>query len=140
MKILFEQSESEKIFYDALCNAVGTGYMKNYGIELTCDRSQYKDCKEHLLRVDAAGAGYSAISTICYEDILMQVLRDGGELTFEDIEGEGDMTSSITMKDVHERVQTTDPKVLLRILSEQDDASDADQVLQTVFFKEVIFG
>lgn len=133
MEINLKPEESEEIFYSSLCNAVGTGYMEGYGLELTCDRSQYKDCRDHLTRTHPN-------ETICYEDILMQVLRDGGELTFIDHEGEGDMTRSITMADVHERVKLAGAQVLINFHEEQDDAADADAVLQTVFFEEVIFG
>jgi len=132
MEIKLTEKESEQMFYDALCNAVGTGYMNGYGLELECERSQYKDSKEYLTHVMKGN--------LCYEDVLMQVLRDGGKLTFVDREGEGDMTRGITLKEVHERVCKTNPHALLRILNEGGDASDADQLLQTVFFEEVIFG
>jgi hypothetical protein len=131
MEIKLTQVESEKLFYDALCNAVGTGYMESYGIELECDRSQYKSSKDHLLTTG---------KSCCYEDVLMQVLHDGGKLTFTDHEGEGDMTRSITLTDVHERVQKAPARSLINMLQEGGDASDSDQVIQTVFFEEVVFG
>jgi len=133
MTIQLTPQESEEIFYSSLCNTVGTGYMEGYGLELSCDRSQYKSSREHLETLHPGIA-------ICYEDVLMQVLRDGGELTFIDHEGDGDMTRSITLQDVHERVKDVGAHVLINFHEEQDDASDADAVLQTVFFEEVIFG
>jgi hypothetical protein len=57
-----------------------------------------------------------------------------------DHEGDGDMTQSITMKEVHERVEKTPLFNITNIHEGHDDASDADVVLQTVFFEEVIFG
>ena len=135
MEIKLTPQESEEIFYAALCNAVGTGYMDGYGLELACDRSQYKSSRDHLYHVKPMPE-----HSVCYEDILMQVLRDGGELTFIDHEGGGDMTRSITMADVHERVKHAGAQVLVNFHEEQDDAGDADAVLQTVFFEEIIFG
>jgi len=131
MKIVLTPAEAEDIFYNSLCNAVGTGYMEGYGLELQADRGQYKNCREHL---ESLG------KSTCYEDVLMQILRDGGSLTFVDHEGDGDMTQSITMKEVHERVEKTPLFNITNIHEGHDDASDADVVLQTVFFEEVIFG
>jgi len=130
MKITLTPQESEQIFYNSLCNALGTGYIEGYGLEIDCDRSQYKDSREHLLRQG---------KDTCYEDILMQVLRDGGSLTIIDHDG-GEYTRTITLKDVHERVGETDHQSLINFSLEQDDVFDADMVIQTVFFQEVIFG
>jgi hypothetical protein len=133
MTVNLTTQESEEIFYSSLCNAVGTGYMSGYGIQLRCDRNQYKDCKEHLERINPGVEQ-------AWEDILMQILRDGGNLTFEDVECEGEYTRSISMKDVHERVRLAPIEAILNFVKEQDDAGDADLVLQTVFYKEVLFG
>jgi hypothetical protein len=129
MKIILEPSEAEEIFYSSLCN-IGN-YFNGYGLDLRYDRSQYKASREHLEHIG---------QSICYEDVLMQILRDGGQLECVDIEGEGEMTSSITMKDVHERISKVPVKNLLTIIEENDDIVDADIVLQTVFFEEIIFG
>jgi hypothetical protein len=131
MKIILEPTEAEEIFYSSLCN-IGN-YFNGYGLDLRYDRSQYKDSKEHLQRV-------GTLETICYEDVLMQILRDGGKLECVDMEGEGDMTSSISMKEVHERISKVPVRNLLNIHTQQDDVIDADAVLQTVFFEEIIFG
>jgi hypothetical protein len=133
MEIKLTNQEKEEIFYNALCNAVGTGYMDGYGIEMECDRSQYKSSKEHLLEMEPK-------KYICYEDVLMQVLRDGGELTFIDHEGEGEMTRSITLQDVYERMDKVPHRAIVNYSNLQDDVEDADIVLQTIFFEEVIFG
>lgn len=133
MEINLTNQEKEEMFYAALCNAVGTGYMDGYGIEMECDRSQYKSSKEHLLEMDPN-------KFICYEDVLMQVLRDGGELTFIDHEGDGDMTRSIALQDVYERMSKVPSTTIMNFNSLNDDAEDADILLQTIFFEEVIFG
>jgi len=126
-----DKIESEKYFHNALCNAVGSGYMNGYGIELVCDDADYKKAKSDIVT--------SGVSP-CYEDVLMQVLRNGGKLTFEDVEGEGDMTRSITINDVHDKVSKTPINHLTDMMRENDDATTADVILQTVFFDEVVFG
>ena len=74
------------------------------------------------------------------EDVFMEILRGGGSLTIKDVEGEGDMTRSIYLKDVHERVQKVPLDELNAMIEEQYDASTAGAVLQTVFFEGIIFG
>jgi hypothetical protein len=63
----------------------------------------------------------------------------GGALTFVDHEGEGEMDSTIKMEDVHRFVEDTDPQAILNFINENDDAGDADAVLQTVFWKQQVF-
>lgn len=130
MEITLAHAESEEFFYRALCNAVGTGYMNGYGIELTTDKKQYDEARTQLL---------NANESICYEDVLMQILRMGGSLTFVDHEGDGEMTSIIKLEDVHRFVEDTDPQVIINFINENDDVTDADAVLQTVFWKQQIF-
>lgn len=127
MQILLTPEESEQHFHDALCNAVGTGYMDGYGLELKWDDKAYSEARAKL-------------NNPCLEDIWMQILKDGGTLTFIDYEGEGEMTRSITLKDVHERVQKTPLEHLVDAVNENGDATTADVILQTVFFEDVIFG
>jgi hypothetical protein len=76
----------------------------------------------------------------CFDDELMQILRDGKSLNMIDHECDGEYTRKITLKDVHEKVQTTDAKWLLQMEHEEDDATTADCILQTVFFGEIVFG
>lgn len=127
MQIILTEEESLKYFHNALCNAVGTGYTNSYGVELTYDEEQY-----HLAQLK--------LDKPCFEDVLIQILKDGGSLTMEDIEGDGENTKSITIKDVYEKVQLTPYGVLCDMIDEQDDAETADVILQTVFYGEVIFG
>jgi hypothetical protein len=132
MKIKLTPEESEKLFYDSLCNAVGTGHMNGHGLKMTCDSIQYEKSHKYLKCANPD-------SIVCYEDILMQVLRDGGTLTFIDLEGEYNLTRSITLADVHERVEKTPLIDLTDAIEELGDAYTADAILQTVFFEDIIF-
>ncbi len=129
MKLILEKNEAEEIFFNAMCN--GLGYVTGYDLELDFDESEYNAAATKLK--EAGGSP-------CFEDVLMQVLRDGGSITLEDIGCEGEYTSSITLADVHERVAKTPTNHLMDMINEQDDACTADVVLQTVFFEDVIFG
>jgi hypothetical protein len=123
--------KSEEMFYNSMCN--GMHYMSEYGLVLDYDPIEYKKAKSTLAENKAVNG------EICREDIWMQILRNGGKLTFVDEEGD-DERHSITLKEVHERVQLADAQTILDMLNENDDAITADCILQTVFFKEIIFG
>ena len=129
MKIQLTHEESENYFYNSLCN--GMTEIAGYGIGIDADDESYQLAKANMTKETSA---------VCYEDVLMQVLRDGNKLTMIDHEGEGDMTRSITIQDVWDRVQNTPITHLMNAVNENDDAVTADVILQTVFYEDIIFG
>lgn len=132
MKIVLTPQESEEIFFSALCNAYGTGYMDGYGLELKWHDKSYEQAKQRLKE-----RGESP----CQEDILLEILRGGGHLTFFDVEGgAGEEPWPINLQDVHDKVCNAPARNILNFIQQQDDAEDADVILQTVFMGEVMFG
>ena len=131
MKIYLEKEECEGVFYDALCN--GLSYIAGYGLKLLFNDEQYDKAKQTLKTVTPAEG------TICYEDVLMEVLRQGGSLTLRDLEG-AEPDATITLDEVHNRMSLVPANNLIAVLEESGDAYDADIVLQTVFIKEVFYG
>jgi len=125
MEIKLTPQESEKYFHNALCN--GLSYISSYGLSLDCSDSEYK-------------AARAKLDSPCFEDVLMQMLKDGKTITLIDEECDGEYTKSITMDDVHNRVQKTQLNHLMNMINENDDAETADVILQTVFFEDIIFG
>ena len=125
MKVTLTKKESEDLFYISLCN-VYVGMVSNT-LELDYSDYDYQNAK-------------SKLESSCYEDVLMQILRDGGELKLVDHEYDGEYNKSITLKDVHNKVQETPLKHLIDAINENDDACTADVILQTVFYGEIIFG
>ena len=125
MKVTLTKKESEDLFHTSLCS--GLGYIDGYGLKLDYSNSDYKNAK-------------SKLDSPCYEDILMQILRDGGKLKLVDREYDGEYSKAITLKDVHTMVQETPLEHLMDAINENDDACTADVILQTVFYGEVIFG
>ena len=126
MKITLTPQESEMYFHNALCNSLDW-ICDGYGLQLETEALDYKE------------AGLK-LKNACYEDVIMQILRDGHSITLVDVEGDGDMTRSINLQDIHERVQHTPAEHLMNMVDENDDAETGDVILQTVFFSEVIFG
>ena len=132
MQIKLTAEESEEYFYNALCN--GLGYTTSgYGLSLDYSDEDYADAKTKL-------ANDNPKSLACFEDVLMEMLRMGKTLTMVDDEGEGDNNSTITLKDVHERVSNAPSRHILDMFNENDDADTADVIIQQVFFNDIIFG
>ena len=125
MKVTLTKKESEELFYNSICN--GLEYISAYGIGLDFKKSDYAKAK-------------SKLESPCYEDVLIQILKDGGELKIVDHEYDGAYNKSITLKDVHNKVQETPIEHLMDAINENDDACTADVILQTVFYGEIIFG
>jgi hypothetical protein len=130
MKIILEKQEAESMFYNSLCN--GLNELSYYGLQLSFFDVDYTKAAKKLKE--------TATDTVCYEDVLMQILRDGKKLSVIDNENGGDYSVSIDLNDVHERVALTPIRHLMDAINEDDDAITADCILQSVFFKEVVFG
>lgn len=75
---------------------------------------------------------------VCYEDILLQVLKSGGSLIAKDCEGDED-PCEIVLVDVLTNIELVPIKTLMEFANEQDDADSADIVLQYCFFGEIIY-
>ena len=128
MQIKLTPEESEEYFYIALCN--GLNYIESgYGLHLKF--SSY-EAQNAIKKLKDNG------STPSYEDIIMQLLKNGHEINLYDEEGEEDHI--IKLKDVHDRVQNAPVERILEMVNENDDADTADVILQSVFFNEIIFG
>lgn len=130
MQILLTPQESEDFFHTALCN--GLSYIDGYGLELTYNEDDYKRAKQSLQE--------QGTSSICYEDVLMQILRQGNTLRIVDHECDGDYTRGITLYMVHTRVSNVPYNHLMNMINEDDDAETADVIIQYVAFNDIIFG
>jgi hypothetical protein len=129
MKIVLTPQESEEYFFNALCSLdyICSGYY----LELIYDERLYVEAKK-VLQKEKPDA------VICYEEVLMQLLRLGGGLNLYDHNDEQD--NIIVLEDVHERVATTQLNHLMDMIEERGDAITDDVILQTVFLGEIIFG
>jgi hypothetical protein len=124
MTVQLTPQESETHFHNALCN--GLGQVRAYGLELEYDSEHYKEARTKL-------------DNPCFEDVLMQILKDGHSLTLVDEEGDEE-DAIVTLKEVHERVSKTPIRHLVDAIEENDDAETADVILQTVFLNDVVYG
>jgi hypothetical protein len=129
MNINLTHEESEAHFYNAICN--GLGELKYYDLELDYDAKEYKAAKQQLNTKQPD-------TQACWEDVLMEMLRSGNTLWIVD-ENDNER-HPITLDLVHERVQQTPVNHLMNAINENDDATTADCIIQTVIYGEVIYG
>lgn len=131
MEIKLTKQESELYFYNALCN--GLDYVTGYGLTIDFKKTDYQKALDNFKKTNPE-------ERPCFEDVLMQILRDGKSITLIDEECDGEYTRTIKMKDVHDRVQKTKTNHLINMINEEDDAETADVIIQSVFFEDIIFG
>jgi hypothetical protein len=130
MQIKLTNQEKEQFFFNAMCN--GLSSVNYWGFEIDYKGSDYKKAKDSL----NSNNNFS----VCIEDVFMEMLKMGSSIMFIDIECDGEYTKALTLDMVYNNIEKTPLNNLLNIYNEQDDASDADAVLQSVLFEEVIFG
>lgn len=145
MTITLTQQESEKYFHSSLCN--GANYILGHGIQISFEDADYKKAQKSLqAKLDKGEIPHEMYvhkgdkPSACIEDVLMEILRNGDKLELIDEEGDGEYTRKIGLAEVHERVQKTPLDHLNDMIQENDDATTADVILQTVFLEDVIFG
>ena len=129
MNINLTHEESEAHFYNAICN--GLGELRYYDLDLDYDAKEYKAAKQQL-------SDKQPDNQACWEDVLMEMLRSGNTLWI--IDSNDDERHPITLDLVHERVQQTPTRHLMNAINENDDATTADCIIQTVIYGEVIYG
>jgi hypothetical protein len=130
MEIILTNEEAENIFYTALCN--GLSQLTHYGLELTYDPQHYKEAKEQIKQ-------FESNNTVCYEDVLMGILKSGHPLTLVDNEGDEEKIE-FRMSEVYEGIKKVPHNTILEMVNEEDDADTADLVLQYVILGEHTYG
>jgi hypothetical protein len=146
VSVKLSKEKSEVFFHSALCN--GLGELASYGLQLDFNPDDYKKASKNLRERMEKGefppeaSDYDRTSkkiTICYEDVLMELLRSGKSMKI--IDSEGAYTRRLTIKMVHDRVQNTPISHLIEYINDTGgDAITADVILQTVLFGKIIFG
>ena len=129
MNINLTHEESEAHFYNAICN--GLGELRYYDLELDYEAKEYKAAKQQLnIKQPDTQA--------CWEDVLMEMLRSNNILWV--VDPNDNERHPITLDLVHERVQQTPTRHLMNAINENDDATTADCIIQTVIYGDVIYG
>jgi hypothetical protein len=130
MNIQLTNQEKEEIFFNAMCN--GLSNVSYWEFEIDYNSEDYQSAKESLLN--------NGKSSVCYEEVFMEMLKTGKSIEFVDLGCDGEYTKSLTMDMIHKNIEKTPMNNLFNVAQEQDDSFDADAILQSVLFEEIIFG
>jgi len=126
MEIILTKEEKEQIFFAVLCNIEGAHYFELYGLRLQTDPKLYNKFKE---------------TQDSHEDVILKILKNGGALKCIDLEehAKESYTCEITLNDIYERFNLIPTENLLNMINQTDDITDSDIILQTLFYKQLIF-
>ncbi len=144
VKITLSNEKSEELFHSALCD--GIQILSNYGLEFDYKNVEYNKASKRLeVKINKGEIPTGMIvfknekPTICREDVWMEMLRLGFKLKVIDKENDGEYNRSIGLAHVHNRVQETPIRHLSDAINQEGDSITADVIIQTVFFRDVIF-
>lgn len=130
-QITLTNEKAEEIFFNALCN--GQYYLGDYGFGLHYNEQEYKQARQDVETQTSEVGEYS----IAWEDVLMQILRNGKKLNLVNVEEEE--IFSITLQDVYTNMALVPTFHLMDMINHKDDAVTADAILQTIFFKDIVY-
>jgi hypothetical protein len=131
MEIKLTKEEKLNFFYDALCN--GLGSLRYYNLQLEFNEEDYFEFKKKLTEENPKSA-------VCYEDVLMEMIKNGKVLNIIDEGYDGEYNAIISLDTILSNMEKTPIENLMNIYNENADAWDADVLLQTVLYGEIIFG
>jgi len=137
MDVILSKKEAEEYFHSALCNG-GISEFQYYDLQLEYNQADYLEAKCSLKAKMVSNE--IPTETICYEDVLVEILRIGKTLKIVDEGYEGEYSREITLEMVHNNYKFAPAQTLLDYVDGNDDACTADSLLQSIVYKEVIFG
>jgi hypothetical protein len=125
------------LFWDALCGgSIGFG-----SVSLDCDKKTYEDARERTKILKAANpSDYITGSSVCYEDVMTEVLRAGGELYYMEY-GYDDENSRVAFDLDHlmDNFENVEPYILEQMLNDYDSVT-TDSLLQCLLLGEIVYG
>lgn len=140
MKIEFTKIDAEKIIFDSFCNG-GLIEMQHSGVSIDwnseLNKTNYSNAKK---RLEERGT-----TSICLEDVYIEILKNGDEIQFTDYEGDEELTN-LNLEDAVANFNCLkdEEKIDLAKLLDEDgcdtDAWDCFNAIQYALYGEVIFG
>jgi hypothetical protein len=139
MKIEFSKSDAEKILYDSFCNG-GLYEMSCSSVSIDWDSKpnseNYSNAKKRLQE--------GGMTSICVEDVYIEILKNGDVIQFTDYEGEELINLHLEDAIVNFNSLEDGEKINLAKLLDEDDCStdvwDCFNAIQYALYGEVIFG
>lgn len=128
VRIQIADNDVPTLFRDCLCSgSVGFGALR-----LEHGSDAYAEAKESLRQ-------RKPDETLCWEDVITEMLNIGKTLTFIDVEDE-EIIYLVNLETIRKNVAKIEVHHLNAMLYEQDDAITHDSILQTLIMGEIIYG
>lgn len=136
LSIIIEAKEEDrlKILHSALCN--GWNEMLHFGLECDYDGDDYAAARDTLI---AAG---NTAEELCFEDILIQLVRNGKTITVSDIElgDEPEVVGYLSLANLNANWDKAPARILLAYINGEDDAWTAVDFMQVISMGEITRG
>lgn len=134
VKVEANEDDRLKILFNAMCN--GWNEMLHFGLECDYDGDHYAAARDALI---AAG---KTEKELCFEDILIQLVRDGKSITVYDIEEdeEPQPVGYLSLATLNANWDKVPPRILLSYINEEDDAWTAVDFMQAISMGEITRG
>lgn len=130
VEIKFETDEEIlDVIYSALANG-GLMELRHCHVDLDVSEEDYSKARQELKPDDS--------KSICFEDVLIQILRSGKKLWFIDFETDEKIGFDYEQAKQYLK-ETGISDELLQIVNEEDDAITGFNILQWCLFKEKIY-
>lgn len=130
--IQFENDQEILDIFENVISNGALGYMQSYGFEI--EMPDYDEAKKFL-------KSSLPNTDICYENVVMAMLSDGGGIHFIDEECDGEYSRILTEEGILQAFKSNQiPSHLVKQMHDEDyDAETCDQVLQYILFGELVF-
>jgi len=128
VRVQIADADVPTLFRDCLCSgSIGFGALR---IEFADD--DYQEAKDSLRQARPE-------ETLCWEDVITEILKIGRVLTFVDVE-DCDSTYKVNLDTIRKNAAMIQFRDLNAMMNEQDDAITHDSILQTLILGDIIYG
>ena len=138
MKVEFEQQDVKTILYDSFCNG-GLSELRYASVSIDwsvgSNKINYSEAKKRLLE-------RISDDSICYEDVMMEILSVGDSITFTDYEGEENYILTLkSAMNILNSLEEESKKDLITILTDECncDAWTYYNGLQLAMFGDIVY-
>lgn len=117
------------LFHTCICSgSIGFG-----SIHLDAGKEAYREARKRMTDKNPE-------LFVCVEDVLKQILFEGYELSWYDVEDEDETKNSFGLEDLMNNFKNVEPHLISEVLSEQDDQVTHDSILQCLLLGEIVYG
>lgn len=135
VKVIATQEEKLSVLHSALCG--GIGLVGVFGLEADYDDDAYNAARE---RLTASGAKGKYTESVCYEDILIEMIRGGGAITLTDVETDDGVIGNISLATLEANWDKIPANIIIAYIEENYDAYTALNFIQASVLGELRYG